>query len=188
MFNQIMVDIEALDSNAETAAVVSIGAVKFDLSTCDLGDTFYIEIADHGLKDQLGRGRTMSLDTMIWWMCQSDGAREALMPPSLVKIPTARFNTPATLDKFREFVKGAAGVWGNGVTYDNIALRSLYTTYKQSCPWHWSADRCYRTYKNVHGDRAALQREGTHHNALADAITQAKHLIAMYKALTKKSK
>lgn len=187
MFNQIMVDIEALDSNAETAAVVSIGAVKFSFATLSLGDTFYMEIADHGLKDQLGRGRTMSLDTMIWWMCQSDQAREVLMPPVIAQ-RQPRYNTPAVLDAFRAFVKDASGVWGNGVTYDNITLRELYKTYNQSCPWRWNADRCYRTYKNVHGDRAALERSGTHHNALDDAITQAKHLLAMYKALTKKSK
>lgn len=181
----IMVDIEALDSNAETAAIVSVGAIKFDLAKGELGETFYIEIADHGLKDQLGRGRTMSFDTMCWWLAQSDDARKVLLPPNLAAGDSQRVNTPAFLDAFRVYCQGTTGVWGNGVTYDNVAIRSLYKTYSQTCPWYWSKDRCYRSYKAVHGNSAMLVREGTHHNALADAITQAKHLIAMYQNVTK---
>jgi exodeoxyribonuclease VIII len=45
-------------------------------------------------------------------------------------------------------------------------------------PWrHWN-DRCYRTVKSLYPD-VKLERVGTHHNAVDDAESQARHLIAM---------
>ncbi len=85
------------------------------------------------------------------------------------------------LKEFSEFCKIGNNVklWGNGVTYDNIVLRNAYRLVDIPCPWQFRNDRCYRTIKGVHGNRAKLERVGTHHNALDDAITQANHLIDM---------
>lgn len=177
MVTQVMVDIEALDSNAETAALVSLGAVKFDFDTGLLGDTFYAEVSLAGMKQQLARGRTMSLDTMIWWTQQSEDACKVFHPNDIKQDITQ------VLLEFSQFV-GICPVWGNGVDYDNICLISLYKTFSMKCPLWYSRNRCFRTFKAVFGNRAKLEREGTHHNARDDAITQAKHLLAMYKAIT----
>jgi exodeoxyribonuclease VIII len=48
-------------------------------------------------------------------------------------------------------------------------------------PWRYSSSRCYRTVKNMRKD-IVLERAGTHHNALADAESQAVHLMAILKA------
>ena len=174
--DQIMLDLECLDSNASTAAIVSIGAVYFDLEKYELGETFYKEISLKGLQEQLNKGRTLSLPTMQWWMCQSDEARSVFVSNGNTKIcPTTM------LHEFAGFCSKTANVkvWGNGVDYDNICLRTLYQLYNIACPWSYSHNRCYRTLKNINGHRAALERVGTHHNALADAETQAIHLLAM---------
>ncbi len=183
--DQIMLDLECLDSYAQTAAIVSVGAVYFDLETYQLGETFYLELSLHGMQEQLNKGRTLSLTTMQWWLGQTEEARKVFWSNEHAKVcPTTM------LHQFAGFCSKAprVKVWGNGVDYDNICLRSLYELYNIKCPWGYSQNRCYRTFKNMHGDRAVLQRVGAHHNALSDAETQALHLISMAEAVNTKKK
>jgi len=66
--------------------------------------------------------------------------------------------------------------WGNSVAFDNVILQSAYEAVGINRPWkHWE-DRCYRTMKNIIVIEPDV-REGTHHNALDDAIYQTKHLL-----------
>lgn len=73
-------------------------------------------------------------------------------------------------------------VWGNGAAFDNVILRRAYErTSRESmkAPWpHWN-DRCYRTIKGLYGHQVKIERTGTHHHALDDAASQARHLIRM---------
>jgi exodeoxyribonuclease VIII len=174
----IMVDLECLDSS-NTPAIISLGAVYFDFAAGSLGEKFYCEVSLGGLKEQLSRGLTMSLETIYWWTQQSDEARE-VWSPKLGKVTTEEM-----LNKFSGFCSRGENVriWGNGATYDNIGLRNCYKVFGIKCPWKYQGDRCYRTVKNMFGNRAALDRSGTHHNALDDAVTQAEHLLAMTKGL-----
>lgn len=182
----IMIDLEALDSK-RTAVVVALGAVKFDLKTGALGETFYYEVGKQGMQDQINIGRTTSISTLIWWMQQSDEARK-VFGPSLHKVSTTEL-----LSNFSTYCGIDAKVWGNGVDYDNVVIRDLYeTTYADygddfglKCPFTYKNNRCYRTFKAMFGHKARLERTGTHHNALDDAITQAEHLIAMHRAVNK---
>jgi hypothetical protein len=178
MMQNIMVDLEAFDSR-RTAAIVSIGAVYFDIHSQKLGEEFYVEISKKGILNQLDSGRTMSLDTLYWWLEQSDEARDVFKSNKNVKQDIV-----SALHQFSAFCQKAEGrprIWGNGVDYDNVVLRDTYETYHIGAPWTYSDNRCYRTIKNLFGARAKLKREGAHHNGLADAITQAKHLMAMLK-------
>lgn len=178
--NNIMLDLEALDS-ARSAIIVSIGAVYFDLHTSKLGDEFYVEISTKGIKDQYEKGRTFSFETFNWWMAQSDSARNVFLKNGHEKKATI-----VALGQFITFCsKGVAPIkmWGNGVDYDNVVLRDVFETYNMTAPWKYGNNRCYRTVKNMFGDRAPLEREGAHHNGLDDAKTQARHLIAMMKGV-----
>lgn len=48
-------------------------------------------------------------------------------------------------------------------------------------PWpHWN-DRCYRTLKAMRPD-VKMERTGTHHNAVDDATSQARHALALLAA------
>lgn len=175
--NNIMLDLECFDSE-RTAIIVSIGAVYFDLEAGNLGDEFYVEITLQGMKDQLQLGRSFSLDTFQWWMQQNDTARSVFLKNDKIKL-----GIKEALEAFTEFVNKSKNVkvWGNGVDYDNVVLRDTYQTMQLSCPWMYRNNRCYRTIKGLFGNRAKLVREGTHHNGLDDAKTQAMHLINMMK-------
>ena len=67
------------------------------------------------------------------------------------------------------------GVWGNGASFDNVLLATAYKRLGMETPWPFWKDRCFRTMKNV--CKVDHSFEGTAHNALDDARSQAQHLI-----------
>lgn len=182
--NHIMLDLETLDTTS-SAVVISIGAVAFDPYTTTLGEKFYVELTDD-IAAQQARGRTISGDTVRWWMQQDVLATQVFATPPMDGVQ--RVNTFEALSRFGLFVaaNGARGVelWGNGVDFDNIILGSLYDAFGLCKPWSYSRNRCYRTIKNLGiGPRRPKVREGVHHNALDDAITQARHLQEIFACL-----
>jgi exodeoxyribonuclease VIII len=179
--HNIMLDLETLDTTS-TAVVLSIGAVAFDPYGSVLGDKFYVELTED-LADQQTRGRTISASTVKWWLGQSVMARQVFTDPPQQGVD--RRTTAQGLHKFATFVasNGGAGafIWGNGADFDNVILASLYNAYKIPQPWHFGSNRCYRTLKSLHLPR--LNRQGTHHNALDDAVSQASHVQDIFRWL-----
>ncbi len=181
----IMLDLETLDT-ATSAVVISIGAVAFDPETNALGDTCYLELTED-IAAQQARGRTISGDTVRWWMQQDVLAKRVFSVPPAEDVE--RVSTVEALSRFNLFVadnggRDAAVMWGNGADFDNAILSSLYDTFGAYKPWSYSRNRCYRTLKNLGiGPHKPRVREGVHHNALADAITQAVHLQEIFACL-----
>lgn len=156
----IMVDLETAD-NVPTAAIVSIGAVIFTGPRA--GDTFYTAV---DLQTSITAGLTLSGETMAWWCKQSPEARSVFDDPARVPLAQA-------LGTLSAWVPGGAKVWGNGASFDNAILSNAYRRLGLALPWAFWDDRCYRTVA-VHLPKRIQQ--GTHHNALDDAISQADHL------------
>lgn len=169
----IMCDLETFDTKP-SALVVSIGAVRFDPALGTIGEKFY-RVLD--LQTQSDRGRTTSESTKNWWAQQSDDARAVLSAP--------KTDSLVALADFYDFVagEGCDGFWGNGATFDNVIMDSLYDTFGLKPPWPFWAHRCYRTikalYVNAHPKGYLPPFKGTKHNALADAEHQAECLLVM---------
>jgi exodeoxyribonuclease VIII len=170
MTNHIMLDIETM-STSTSAAIASIGAVRFD-HTGTLDD-FYVTV---NLESCTAVGLRIDAATVEWWMQQSDQARMAFGRPS--------FLLPAALHAFGEFIGRDATVWGNGSDFDNTILANAFRACSIDLPWSWSKNRCYRTIKNM-VPNCEIVRVGTHHNALADALSQAGHLLECLEVLGK---
>lgn len=174
-FSHIMVDLETLDTTP-SAVVTSIGAVAFDPYSKELGDNFYLELTDD-LAVQQERGRTISADTVVWWMRQGQAAQQLFAPRSGSAV---RCSTASALTHFTDFVRLNGGkdakLWGNGADFDNVILGSLYKSFGVNKPWSYGNNRCFRTIKNLKGAPGSPDRVGVHHNALDDAVTQALHL------------
>lgn len=175
---QIMLDLETLDTSP-SALVVSIGAVAFDPMNPVLGDEFYLELSDLRIQQVVGN-RTISADTVSWWM-QQDAMAKQVFAPCAPDHPV-RARTVDALEKFALFIGDNGGsealIWGNGADFDNIILGSLYESFGFKKPWSYSRNRCFRTLKSL-APFVKVAREGTHHNALDDAITQVRHLHAI---------
>lgn len=176
--NNLMIDLETMGTRAD-AAIVSIGAQFFCPDTLELGDSFY-RVVD--LQSAVDQGASITPSTVMWWMQQSDQARHALQKDAE--------HIASVLLEFKSWCMntcppGDLMVWGNGAAFDNVILSSAYDRNQLSPPWkHWN-DRCYRTLKNLY-PAVQMAREGTHHNALDDARSQALHFLAIAKATASK--
>ena len=168
--NNVMVDLETM-GNGPRAAIVAIGAVEFDPDSGKIGREFYQEIY---LEDSVANGGVIDASTVLWWMQQGDVARAAVYSKDGINLLPALLQFAQWLRECGPGVK----VWGNGSPFDNVILRSAYSALHMDAPWEFWNDRCYRTLKNLRPD-IGFARGGTHHNALDDAITQARHAIAI---------
>jgi hypothetical protein len=174
----LMMDLETLGTTPDTA-VISLGCVLFDLKGKIIATRYF----KFDVQDQLDRGRSVSIDTINWWMNQSAEARLAL-----VKSPE-----DMTLKYFkREFLlwlkeNGAQSFtlrpWGNGATFDVSIMENILGP---DAPWKFWNVMCYRTYDKINKIKDLVKREGVYHNALDDAKHQTNCLLEHW-AQTKKT-
>ena len=163
--NHIVVDLETAD-NLPGAAILSIGAYVF--TGPQKGDKYYCGV---DMQSSLAAGLTMSDSTMVWWGKQSEQARKVFTDPRRVTLAVALYDFAMFLSRYSD-----ARVWGNGASFDNATLQIAYSRTGQPLPWKYWNDRCYRT---AVAGLPWRDQQGTHHNALDDAISQADHLLAV---------
>lgn len=170
-----MIDIEALGS-AETSVVLQIGACAFDREAGVIGATFEVT---GDLFVQLDAGRTTDRDTIQWWKGQSREAWAAVsMGKSLPHEMCAGFLGwwDDQVKQHGEFTE----VWAKGASYDFPILEHFLKKHGH-VPWRYSAQRCLRTLINEDDRLKTLEpvREGTAHTGAADAVHQARWLLAI---------
>jgi len=167
----IMVDLETM-STRPNAAIVAIGAVRFDVA--GIGDQFYTKIK---LSSSVSLGDHVDPDTVVWWLSQSDAARAELVGASaLLSEALAQF---ASWSEFPKDGPCNIQVWGNGANFDNVILAEAYRAAGwEKTPWPFWMDRCYRTVAAMFPN-SPRPKSGVAHNALDDAVNQAKHLVSL---------
>jgi DNA polymerase III epsilon subunit-like protein len=162
----IMFDAETLGTVAD-ACILSIGAVRFDLDSDAIDDAgFYASIS---IDSNLEHKRRIQEDTLIWWMKQGE-ASQGVFHESKQTLRTALSDLTDWIGDARD-VK----VWSNGADFDLPMLAHAYTSLGMDVPWQFWNSCCYRTYKNLPGAKnVRIPFDGTKHNALFDAVHQAK--------------
>jgi hypothetical protein len=162
----VMLDLETMGTT-NSAAIVSIGAVVFDEKM--IGQTFYARVS---LADAMKHGGEVEGSTIMWWLRQSDAARQTLQDsPQPLAVALTGFN--AWLQDLSLEAGGMLRLWGNGAMFDNVIIESAYRRLDLEPAWTYKAHRCFRTLKNMFPvDLPAF--DGAEHNALDDAIYQAK--------------
>ncbi|HID3007134.1 TPA: 3'-5' exoribonuclease domain-containing protein [Klebsiella pneumoniae] len=180
----IMVDLETMGKK-HNAPIVAIGAVVFDPATGSIGESFYKVVC---LESSVNWGAVIDPSTVIWWLKQSSEARSAIVNDDAIPLQDA-------LLQFREFVSDnvaggskKAQVWGNGASFDNSILRSAYDCIAEDYPWEYWNDRDVRTMVELgqaisFDPKTTIPFEGSRHNALADAIHQARYVSAIWQRI-----
>lgn len=167
----LMIDFETLGQTPETA-VISLGACFFDEDSGKIGPTFYMAFE---IDEQLKKGRTIDASTLKWWMSQSDGAKkvfnEKAQPAKEVLELFAKWVLANnTISKIRP--------WGNGSSFDISIIEHAFRMYGVKCPWLYYNVFDLRTFKRYIANNAKVDKSsGVNHNALDDAINQAKFVI-----------
>ncbi len=169
MAGHVMLDLETL-GKGDRAAIISIGAVKFDPAGVGVESGFYVNVDAESAQ---AYGLQIDASTVMWWLhADREVARRALLESTPVGLAEA-------LDGFADwFGTDSLPTWGNGATFDNIITRNAFAAVGRDLPWKFWDDRCYRTLKNL-APALKLERVGTYHNALDDATSQALHMQAI---------
>lgn len=173
----VMVDLETLGTRADSV-IMSIGAVRFDPYTDEIDDrAFYASIS---IESNLDAGRHVDEKTLIWWLGQSPEAQQVFHEGKMA-LESA---LTSFADWFHNGSNAKQPIWSNGADFDIPMLSHAFGSLKLDTPWLFWNSRCYRTMKNFRSAvRVATPTRTGHHNALADADYQARHLQAIYKEI-----
>jgi DNA polymerase III epsilon subunit-like protein len=173
----IMIDLETM-STEPNAAILSIGAVVMDFESKELREEFYTNVT---LSSCIHMGMHRSESTKDWWAKdENKAARDALTKDA------------APIDKAIDmFLAWCARLsvqqndivpWSNGAAFDLPIIEHAIKACNKIVPWPFYHQSCFRTMKRLfHSIR--VPRTGIKHNALDDAKTQARHLLAILESL-----
>ena len=168
---QIVVDLETL-SVRPNACITSIGAVSFNLEEGIL-EEFFMNVDPTTCKEN---GLHIDKSTVDWWASQPKEAIESWM-----KDP---YPLDEAIDKFSIFYGDKSiPIWGNGSSFDITILESAYYALgweTGKLPWKFWDIYDMRTLTSILSRK--LEKTGINHNALHDAIAEAKLLIEMLKS------
>jgi hypothetical protein len=203
-YPNIMLDIEALDvAPTNRAVIVSVGMVKFDIREKDDWSTlkepgrwFYAPLP---MQIQIDAGRTISANTLQWWLKQTKGVQEALRIPDEDEIAEVLNDTLAgTVELMQDFmmpwVEEDADVrhvslWAKPAHFDCPKLETLFTDFGYEFPIPWFCYKCMSSYKvaaklvGIRDPKFPKNPEMIAHNALDDAREQVLELQGWYQSI-----
>jgi exodeoxyribonuclease VIII len=184
-FTDVSIDIETL-GHKYNAPILSIGAVAFNRDTGKLGKTFYQEIEP----DSAIKVGTPTASTIAWWITQSKAAQRIFNDSAVAR--ENKMHIASALLNFVTYVRslGTPRPWGNGATFDVTIIEHSIDmgTVGLAPPWVYWNIRDIRTLvdtaETLFGwKKDSVAREGVHHNALDDAVHQAKLVIGAWAAI-----
>ncbi len=172
---RVSIDLETM-GNGPASAIVSIGACDVD------GPGVFYRTVD--LESSIQAGLKVDASTIVWWLQQSDAARQALQRAPVVALASALWDLAQWLVQpppdAPYATRGATGytgeLWAYPASFDLVILENAYRAVGYSVPWHYRSGRCLRTLGSLRPDVPKAKAEVTH-DALSDAQAQAKWLL-----------
>ncbi len=177
----LSVDIETMGGPPK-GALISIGAVYFDIRTGTLGAQFSVNI---DLRSSVSKGMMTDEKTIKWWNGPSNAEALELTKVDMVTLP----------DALMEFMNWIAEnrkqpmMWGNSSNFDNVILDEAFKLCELPFPSHYRQWRDMRTWTQELGkdllglkkkDFSHLEEDWQAHVALDDAIKQARIISEIY--------
>ena len=171
----IMCDIETMGTKPGSA-IISIGACQFDLITGQTGKEFYINI---DLKSCQENGFSIDASTVLWWMNQSDEARESLK--------SCQIGIEAAIESFHSWMEDIKAnecqVWANSPSFDLNLLEFAFNKFGLNQPWFYWNERDCRTLVSLAPEIKKSMVNDLTHDALSDCKYQIKYCSAIYNSL-----
>lgn len=170
----VAVDLETL-SKLPNAAILSIGAAKFNPLTGEIMDTFEANICPD---TAVAFGGHIEGNTVMWWLGQSQEARQCITDGHRLPIQLALVAFSEWLTASEELPDEDLVMFGNGSKFDLTILESAYRATGISLPWTFHNELCGRTLRALASLTGAdvlkapegFSHEGTQHRALDDAM------------------
>lgn len=169
----LMIDLETMGLPPD-GALISIGAVFFDIPTQTVGPTFSRTIH---LATSVRDGGKINAATVMWWLRQGDDARKS--------VAYGGADIHVVLKEFSEFIDGVCGKktvrpWGNSASFDMGILGGAYQRSNLEVPWFWANERDFRTVQNLYSGAVKYdpsEKGDGAHDAAVDARFQVEHLF-----------
>ena len=169
----LMIDLETL-ATTPNAAILTIGACKFDPHGTDIHSTYYERIV---LDTQESYGRTINDDTLAWWSQQDPQIQEDAFGEG-----DDRIDLCDAMKKLYTFGLGTTNVWSHGSIFDIVIIEDICRSFQQAVTWKFWEVRDTRTLFDL--AKVDVRIEGKH-NALTDAVAQAQAVQQAYSILIK---
>lgn len=172
MTREAMVDLETLDVNP-AACIISIGAVIIN----PYAPEFAVLNSYYRVLHIDGQDRDIAEDTLCFWMKQSDEARSVFKAEDKIYLHDM-------LPEFQDFLKlePIDKIWSKPSYFDLAILTHAYEQYSEEVPWQHRQGKCFRTLCDENPDvPMPIMEGGVKHNALDDALLQARWLHAIRK-------
>lgn len=177
MYTDLMIDFETLDTRP-TAAVTQLGWCLFNAKERRTG----FKHAGYKIKPNTDE-RSVSWDTICWWMKQSDEARSQMISGDFISVGSAlgKLNTEILLSGSAVAIKR---VWACGSDFDLPIYANCARQHGTVAPWQFWEHRCLRTLYEVAGyEKSDRHKAEVAHVAEYDALAQAKDVVTIYEKL-----
>lgn len=171
--DHLMVDIETM-GNKSGCAIVSIGAIRFNIDTGETGEEFYRNIS---LESCLKAGLTVQADTIMWWLNQSKESRDSLK--------SDRCSINEAMYAFKYFYNNEL-IWANSPRFDLEIIAAAFNKCDDDIPWDFRKERCCRTLYAMAPDLVkGWKYDGDAHKALDDCHNQIRKCVAVWNHIKK---
>lgn len=174
-YTDVMLDLETMGNKSNTA-IVSIGAVEFNMKTGETGREFY-KVVD--LQSCLDAGLKVQASTIYWWLMQSEAARKRICSDcELIQKVLGNFNR-----WMQDCVKDVK-IWGNGARFDIGILEDAYAACYIQTPWNFRSEMDVRTLVAFAPEvKANTPFTGVYHDPIDDCKHQIKYCVEIWNML-----
>lgn len=157
----MMIDLETL-STKNNAVITQIAAVVFEPNEIDILFTYE---AYPDLNTQLGMNRHIDIDTIRWWLKQSEEAR---LNFDRVTSPLHKVCSEFCQTFLWEEIEG---IWSHGSIFDIVILEDFMKDCGFKIPWDFRKVRDTRTLFSL--IPTEMEKATVKHSAIGDAMAQA---------------
>lgn len=168
----IMIDLETTGVNPNTAAIIQIGAVKFDLMSGEIGETFKIAL-------KMPNNRYWQEGTRAFWSSRLSLFNDIIKDEVETEEGFRKFIIWAQQDTFN------VRAWSKPLSFDLPFIASYCEQFNVVNPFnHWEHRDLRSFMMAIYGENLPklTMKEGlTEHDALADALNQTLWLLDTWK-------
>jgi hypothetical protein len=182
----IMLDLETLDTGPRSV-ITQVGVIAFGL---DDPETEIRRITESlPAQPQIELKRTISFQTILWWMDQGQSARQKLRESEgndmEVLLALVRSIHRKLSELIRTYGESNVELWAKGPQFDVVNLESLFVDCGLPAPWKYNTVMDLRTLGNLAGVHTAdVERGGLiEHVASEDAKYQINFYIEAIRRL-----
>lgn len=167
----LMIDLETLGSH-NNAVITQIGGCLFQPCKAEWKVKSFCYFIDP--QSCIDVGMQMQVDTVLWWMKQSEEARGKFRMPT---IPIKEALNTLRQANWQTIL----GVWAHGITFDVVILENAFKRCGMRAPWNFKAARDTRTL--FWAEKPVWPDNPIKHSAEHDAIAQAGAVVSSLRKL-----